>query len=109
MNKQLQIQHHVEGMLDATGVTSDVHLEGTPERVARAFVECYLSGYQSDPKKILSTQFHEGDYDDVVLVKDIRFYSMCAHHLLPFFGRVACAYVPDGSVVGLALIGEMEI
>jgi len=75
----------------------------TPERVAKA-MQFLTHGYDLDPKKILeSAMFHE-DYKQMVLVKDIEVYSMCEHHLLPFFGKAHVAYIPDGKVVGLSKI-----
>lgn len=75
----------------------------TPERVAKALL--YLtSGYRSDPKEILlSAVFHE-KYDEMVLVKDIEVFSMCEHHMLPFFGKAHVAYIPNGKIVGLSKI-----
>lgn len=75
----------------------------TPERVAKALL--YLtSGYRSDPREILlSAVFHE-KYDEMVLVKDIEVFSMCEHHMLPFFGKAHVAYIPNGKIVGLSKI-----
>lgn len=75
----------------------------TPERVAKA-MQFLTHGYDLNPKEILeSAMFHE-DYKQMVLVKDIEVYSMCEHHLLPFFGKAHVAYIPDGKVVGLSKI-----
>jgi GTP cyclohydrolase I len=75
----------------------------TPERVAKALM--YLtSGYRCDPREILlSAVFHE-KYDEMVLVKDIEVFSMCEHHMLPFFGKAHVAYIPNGKIVGLSKI-----
>ena len=78
-------------------------LEQTPERVARMYGEL-LAGYQMDARTILKGALFPANYDDIVVVKDIEFYSLCEHHLLPFFGRANVAYVPDGQVVGLSKI-----
>jgi GTP cyclohydrolase I len=75
----------------------------TPERVARAFDEL-LEGYTLDPEAVINDAFFETDYSDMVVVKDIEFYSMCEHHILPFFGKVHVAYIPDGRVLGLSKI-----
>lgn len=78
-------------------------LEKTPNRVARMYQEL-LSGYTTDPKKLLNGAVFEVDYSEMVLVRDIEFYSLCEHHLLPFIGHAHVAYIPDGKVVGLSKI-----
>jgi GTP cyclohydrolase I len=75
----------------------------TPERVSRMWEEL-TSGYRTDPVKLINGALFNVDYDEMVLVKEIEFYSLCEHHLLPFFGRMAVAYIPDGKVVGLSKI-----
>ncbi|MHB8573180.1 MAG: GTP cyclohydrolase I FolE [Candidatus Dormibacteria bacterium] len=80
-------------------------LRATPDRVERALR--YLTGGNSqDPADILNSVFHE-DYDEMVLVRDIEVYSLCEHHLLPFFGRCHVAYIPDGRVTGLSKIPRL--
>jgi len=81
-------------------------LERTPLRVARA-MRFLTSGYAQEPVKILNDALFEVSYDEMVLVKDIDFYSLCEHHMLPFFGRVHVAYVPNGRVVGLSKIPRL--
>ena len=78
-------------------------LLNTPNRVARMFDEI-TSGYHIDPEKMINGAVFYVDYDEMVVVKDIEFYSMCEHHMLPFFGRAHVAYIPDGKVVGLSKI-----
>lgn len=75
-------------------------LKETPERVVRACKEIF-GGYDGEPQKILSKVFASGN-SELVIQKDIPFYSMCEHHLLPFFGKIAIGYVPNGKVVGLS-------
>jgi GTP cyclohydrolase I len=81
-------------------------LERTPARVARAF-RFLTSGYEQDPATILNDALFQVGYDEMVLVKDIDFYSLCEHHLLPFFGRVHIAYIPNGKIVGLSKLPRL--
>ena len=81
-------------------------LARTPERVAAA-MRFLTGGYQQDPIEILNNALFDVSYDEMVIIKDIDFYSMCEHHLLPFFGRVHVAYVPNGKVVGLSKIARV--
>jgi len=75
----------------------------TPDRVARAYDEL-LAGYKMDPVTIANGAFFDTEYNDMVVVKDIEFYSMCEHHMLPFFGKVHVAYIPNGKVLGLSKV-----
>ncbi len=81
-------------------------LTKTPERVAKAW-QHLTEGYRQDPVKILEEALFEEDYDQMVLVKDIEVYSMCEHHLLPFFGKAHVAYIPSGRIVGLSKIPRL--
>jgi len=81
-------------------------LSRTPARVARS-LRFLTSGYEQDPVAILNDALFPVTYDEMVIVKDVDFYSLCEHHLLPFFGRVHVAYVPDGKVVGLSKIPRL--
>ena len=78
----------------------------TPDRVARA-LEFLTQGYQQDPKQILNGAVFDETYNEMLIVKDIDFYSLCEHHLLPFFGRAHIAYVPDGRIVGLSKLPRL--
>ncbi len=78
-------------------------LRGTPDRVARMYDELTV-GYHTDPIKLVNNALFDVDYDEMVIVKDIDFYSLCEHHMLPFYGRAHVAYIPDGRVVGLSKI-----
>ena len=81
-------------------------LRHTPERFERA-LRYLTSGYQQDPEKILNGAMFDVCYDEMVVVKDIEFYSLCEHHLLPFFGKCHVAYLPDKKVVGLSKIPRL--
>ncbi|MBI5030812.1 MAG: GTP cyclohydrolase I FolE [Chloroflexi bacterium] len=97
-----EIEKAVRAIL--TNVGEDPHRDGlrkTPERVARMYDEL-LSGYAADPVTLINDATFESDYDQMVLVRDIEFFSLCEHHLLPFFGRVHIAYLPKGKVLGLS-------
>ncbi len=75
----------------------------TPERVARMYEEI-TAGYRVDPVQLVNEALFDVDYSEMVLVKDIEFYSMCEHHMLPFFGHAHVAYIPSGKVIGLSKI-----
>jgi GTP cyclohydrolase I len=101
---QKAIEQAVGSIIKAVG--EDPQREGlqhTPERVARMYVEL-LDGYRTDPIELLNNALFEVDYSDMVLVRDIEFYSLCEHHLLPFIGRAHIAYIPNHRVVGLSKI-----
>jgi GTP cyclohydrolase I len=78
-------------------------LRGTPGRVARAYAEL-TAGYSTDPVALVNDAIFTVDYDEMVVVRDIDFYSLCEHHLLPFYGRAHVAYLPAGRVIGLSKI-----
>src|ERR671923_2678198 len=78
-------------------------LVGTPERVHRMYTEL-TAGYMVDPERLINGAVFDVDYSEMVVVKDIPFYSLCEHHLLPFFGSAAVAYIPRGRVIGLSKI-----
>jgi GTP cyclohydrolase I len=75
----------------------------TPERVAKA-MKFLTNGYDQDPDAIIESAIFHEEYSEMVLVKDIEVYSMCEHHMLPFFGKAHIAYIPDGKIVGLSKI-----
>jgi len=78
----------------------------TPERVKRSY-EFLTEGYRQDPAHIISDAVFTDKYDEMVLVKDIPFYSLCEHHLLPFYGHAHIAYLPKGRIVGISKIARM--
>jgi GTP cyclohydrolase I len=78
-------------------------LQRTPDRVARMYGEL-TAGYHTDPIKLINDAIFDVDYNEMVIVKDIDFYSLCEHHMLPFFGKAHVAYIPNGRVIGLSKI-----
>ena len=105
--EQDAIQKHVRAILEEIGEDPDRDgLERTPLRVARAY-RFLTKGYGEDPVALLNGALFDVSYDEMVLVKDIGFYSLCEHHMLPFFGRVHVAYIPNGRVVGLSKIPRL--
>jgi GTP cyclohydrolase I len=81
-------------------------LDKTPERVAKA-MQFLLQGYKTDPVEILKSALFKENYRQMVIVKDIEIYSMCEHHLLPFFGKAHVAYIPNGTITGLSKIARV--
>ncbi|HQF13585.1 MAG TPA: GTP cyclohydrolase I FolE [Thermogutta sp.] len=101
-----RIEHAVREILLAVGEDPDREgLRETPARVARMYAELF-QGLRADPRRHLKKVFVE-KYDEVVLVKDISFESICEHHLLPFMGKAHIAYLPDGKVVGLSKLARV--
>lgn len=101
-----RIERAVREILLAVGEDPDREgLIKTPNRVGRAYAEI-LAGLREDPRRHLKTVFHER-YDEVVLLRNIEFHSLCEHHLLPFTGRAHVAYLPDGKVVGLSKLARL--
>lgn len=98
------IEKATSDILEAVG--EDINREGlldTPKRVARMYDEL-LNGYRTDPAKLINNALFDVDYDDMVIVRDIEFSSLCEHHMLPFVGHAHVAYIPDGKVIGLSKI-----
>ena len=104
MNKEEEFEQAITKVLELLG--EDPKREGllkTPSRVAKA-LQFLTEGYHQDPKEILNQALFSTSNDEMVLVRDIEFYSMCEHHMLPIIGRAHVAYIPDGKVVGLSKI-----
>ena len=80
-------------------------LQGTPKRVANMYAEL-LAGMQHDPKEHVTSVFHER-YDEIVLLRDVPFYSVCEHHIMPFIGKAHIAYLPDGKVLGVSKLARI--
>lgn len=99
-----QLTNHYHGII--SGVGEDSTREGllkTPERAAKA-MQFLTQGYEQDAAAVLRSAMFKEDYREMVIVKDIELYSMCEHHMLPFFGKVHVAYIPNGHIVGLSKI-----
>ncbi|MBQ7675781.1 MAG: GTP cyclohydrolase I FolE [Campylobacter sp.] len=106
-NSRIKFENLVKQMLEILG--EDSSREGllkTPARVAKAY-EFLTSGYSQNPKDVLNDALFSSSNNEMVLIKDIEFYSLCEHHLLPIIGRVHVAYIPNGKVVGLSKIPRM--
>lgn len=97
----------VKDVLDCMG--EDIEREGlvdTPDRVVRSWQELYR-GYEEDPEEILSRDFNSEGYDEMVVLRNVEMFSMCEHHMLPFFGRAHVAYIPRERVVGLSKLARV--
>ena len=104
MKDRAKVEQNVKNILSSLG--EDPQREGllkTPQRVAKAY-EFMCGGYEHNPQKIMSEAMFESSNNEMVLVRDIEFYSLCEHHMLPFFGKAHVAYIPDNKVVGLSKI-----
>lgn len=101
---RLSIQQAVQKILEAVGENPNRQgLQRTPARVANAYEEL-LAGYRVDPLEMVNDALFDVTYDEMVLVRDVEFYSLCEHHMLPFIGRAHIAYIPGGKVIGLSKI-----
>ena len=99
-----EIKGHFSEVINLLG--EDTTREGlikTPERASKA-MKFLTEGYEMDPKQILQSAMFKEDYNEMVIVKDIELYSLCEHHMLPFFGKAHIAYIPSGHIVGLSKI-----
>jgi GTP cyclohydrolase I len=104
ISKRSKLEEHLAAIIKELG--EDPKREGllrTPHRVAKS-LEFLTSGYQQDIDRVLNGAIFSERYSEMVIVKDIDFYSMCEHHMLPFFGKAHVAYVPNGKIVGLSKI-----
>jgi len=107
MHRKEEFENAVKTMLEIIGEnTQREGLLKTPTRVFKAY-EYMTSGYLQSPNDVLGEALFESDNDQMVIIKDIEFYSMCEHHLLPIIGRAHVAYIPNGKVVGLSKIPRM--
>ena len=106
-DKQQEIQKHYSEIIRLLG--EDVNREGlikTPERVAKAMATL-TRGYDMNPEAIINSAKFKEDYNQMVIVKDIQFYSLCEHHMLPFYGKAHVAYIPNGYITGLSKIARV--
>ena len=102
-----RIAEHVEALLREIGEDPEREgLQRTPHRVGKA-MQFLTKGYHEDPEAILRSALFEEDYRQMVVVKDIDFYSLCEHHMLPFFGKVHVPYIPNGRITGLSKIARV--
>ena len=102
-----ELAEHYKQVLTLLG--EDLNREGlekTPMRVAKA-MQVLTRGYTQDPRKVLTDALFEEKYNQMVIVKDIDFFSMCEHHILPFYGKVHVAYIPNGYITGLSKIARV--
>ncbi|HEX5395862.1 MAG TPA: GTP cyclohydrolase I FolE [Candidatus Limnocylindria bacterium] len=99
-----QLEAAVRTLLEEIGEDPErAGLADTPKRVRRMYAEL-TSGYQTDPEALINNACFEVDYDEMVVVRDIEFFSLCEHHLLPFYGRAHVGYLPRGRVIGLSKV-----
>lgn len=106
-DKLQEIQKHYSEIIRLLG--EDVNREGlikTPERVAKAMATL-TRGYDMNPEAIINSAKFKEDYNQMVIVKDIQFYSLCEHHMLPFYGKAHVAYIPNGYITGLSKIARV--
>lgn len=107
MEKRQKIETAVHNIITAIGEDpARDGLQRTPQRVAEMYTEIF-SGYETNAESLLNKSLFDVDYDEMILVKDIEFYSMCEHHMLPFYGRVHVAYVPNDKIIGLSQIPRL--
>tara|TARA_B100001123_G_scaffold428902_2_gene546579 strand:+ start:1963 stop:2586 length:624 start_codon:yes stop_codon:yes gene_type:complete len=101
---QESINQAIDTLLSSIGEDPNRQgLQGTPDRISRMYAEIF-DGYRTDPDKLINDALFDVSYNEMVIVKDIAYTSMCEHHMLPFFGRAHVAYIPNGKVIGLSKI-----
>ena len=103
-----KLKYHVEEILKLVG--EDPTREGlvdTPKRVAKMYLQELLTGYKQSVEDVVNDAVFNSDYQEMIVVRDIDFYSMCEHHMIPFFGVAHVAYIPDGKIIGLSKIPRM--
>lgn len=107
-NEQVErLASHIKAIIEILG--EDPNREGlakTPQRAAKALID-NTSGYQSNADKLIKQALFTHEGDEMVIVKDIEFYSLCEHHILPFYGTISIGYIPDGEIVGLSKLARV--
>ena len=102
--KEKELEDHYRSIISQLGENPEREgLQKTPERVAKA-MKFLTNGYEINPDDLINQAIFHEEYSEMVIVKDIDVYSMCEHHMLPFFGKAHVAYIPDGKIVGLSKI-----
>lgn len=106
MKHNTEVEESIKNILRYIGENPDREgLKETPARVARSYAELF-SGYGQDPSSIMKV-FEDGACDEMVLVRDLEFWSFCEHHMLPFFGKAHIAYLPDRRIIGVSKLGRL--
>src|SRR5882724_8031605 len=105
--RENDLERHVRALLQALDPEPDREgLARTPERVARALA--FLTrGYDVDPRRVINGALFTEDYSEMIVLKDIDFFSLCEHHILPFFGKAHVAYLPNGRIVGISKLARL--
>ena len=107
IDTEKELEEHVRRIIELMGESATREgLQKTPHRVAKA-MQTLTRGYAEDPIAILNSAKFREDYRQMVIVRDINFYSLCEHHMLPFYGKVHVAYIPNGQVTGLSKIARV--
>ena len=101
------MEEHFRKLIESTGENADREgLQMTPKRAAKAF-SYITSGYNEDVSKVINHALFQSDNDEMIIVKEIELYSLCEHHLLPFYGKCHVGYLPDGKIIGISKIARV--
>lgn len=106
--KTAELTAAVEGLLHATGLDPEhKDFDGTPQRVARLWADSFLAGYHANPADILADSVLDEGQSELVVIRDLPFFGMCPHHLLPFVGKATVAYLPGDKLIGFGRVGDL--